>query len=97
MIQRRYNSSVRILPRTALGWVALVLVAVALILFAIALQPTSGVGPWPSFILGILGILLSIVQATRAKDISILLGILGAVEGTMIITIGLALTSAHPA
>jgi len=97
MIQRRYNSSVKFLPRTVLGWVALVIVAASLFLFWVALQPSSGVGPWPSFILGIIGIALSIAQATWAKDISILLGVLAAVEGTLVITMLLTLTTAHPA
>ena len=97
MIQRRYNSSVRLLPRTVLAWVALVLVAASLVLFWVALQPSAGVGPWPSFFVGIIGIALSIAQATWAKDISILLGVLAAVEGTLVITMLLTLTTAHPA
>ena len=85
MIRRRYNSQVKFLPRTALAWIALVLVAASLVTFSLALQINSGVGPWPALITGSLGIALGILMGLWRKDVSILLGILGAISGSLLL------------
>jgi uncharacterized membrane protein HdeD (DUF308 family) len=85
MIRRRYNSQVKFLPRTLLAWIALILVAASLITFYLALQINSGVGPWPSLITGAIGIALGITMALWRKDVSILLGILGAISGSLLL------------
>jgi hypothetical protein len=85
MIRRRYNSSVTFFPGSIFSWVALILVVVSLVTFYLALQVHSGVGPWPSLITGILGLAIGITSALWRKDISILLGILGAVAGSLLL------------
>ena len=84
MIRRRYNSSVKFLPRTVPAWIGLVLVVVSLITFSLALQTNSGVGPWPSLITGVIGIALGVTMGLWQKDISILLGVLGAISGSLL-------------
>lgn len=97
MLQRRYNSSVRFFPRTLLAWVALALVAVSTFMFWLAFQAGSGVGPIPSFVTGVPGIALAITMGVWRKDISILLGILASVCGTLMLTLALAFIVSRPA
>ncbi len=85
MIHRRYNSSVTFWPGGIFSWLALVLVGASLVLFWLALQVNSGVGPYPSLITGALGIALGITMALARRDISILLGILGAISGSLLL------------
>ncbi len=98
MIQRRHNSSARILPRTVLAWVGLVLTVASLLLFWLAFQPaTSSIGPWPALSTGIVGLAAAIIAGVRSKDLSIVLAILGVIDGTLVLTLLLALTSVRPA
>jgi hypothetical protein len=98
MIQRRHNSSVRILPRTVLAWAGLLLTGASLVLFTLAFQPaTSSIGQWPALGTGLVGLAAGILAAARSKDLSIVLGILGVIDGTLLLTLLLALTSARPA
>lgn len=90
MIRRRYNSSVTFLPGSVYTWIALILVVVSLFTFWLALQVNSGVGPYPSLITGVVGIALGVTMAAVRKDISILLGILGAVAGSLLLFLLLA-------
>ena len=85
MIHRRYNSSVTFWPGSIFSWLALVLVAASLLLFWLAMQVNSGVGPYPSLITGVLGIALGVTMALVRRDISILLGILGAISGSLLL------------
>ena len=85
MIRRRYNSSVTFLPGSIVTWIALILVVISLFTFWLALQVNSGFGPWPSMISGVIGIALGVTMAIWRKDISILLGILGAVSGSLLL------------
>ena len=90
MIRRRYNSSVTFLPGSLLTWIALILVVASLFLFWLAMQVHSGVGPYPSIITGVLGIGIGVTMAFVRKDISILLGILGAVSASLLLILLLA-------
>ena len=85
MIRRRYNSSVTFWPGSMVTWIALILVIASLITFYIAIQPHGGIGPWPSIITGALGLATGITMALWRKDISILLGVLGAVAGSLLL------------
>lgn len=97
MIRRRYNSSVTFFPGSIFSWLALILVIVSLVTFWLAMQTTSGVGPWPSLITGVLGLAIGITMALWRKDISILLGILGAVSGSLILFLLLTIVITAPA
>lgn len=94
MIRRRYNSSVTFWPGSFLTWIALVLVVASLITFYIAMQPNGGIGPWPSLVAGVLGLALGITMALVRKDISIILGILGAVAGSLLLFLALTVAFA---
>ena len=90
MIRRRYNSSVTFLPGSILSWIALILVIVSLYTFWLAMQVNSGFGPYPSLVTGVVGIALGVTSAFVRKDISILLGILGAIAGSLLLFLLLA-------
>jgi uncharacterized membrane protein HdeD (DUF308 family) len=97
MIRRRYNSQVKFLPGTLLGWIALILVIASLVTFWLAMQVHSGVGPWPSLITGVIGIALGITMALWRRDVSILLGVLGAVSGSLLLFLVLTIVITTPA
>lgn len=97
MMRRRYNSQVKFLPGTLLAWVALILVIASLATFWLAMQVHSGVGPWPSLITGIIGIALGITMALWRKDISIALGVLGAIAGSLLLFLVLTIFITTPA
>jgi uncharacterized membrane protein HdeD (DUF308 family) len=61
------------------------LVIASLATFWLAMQVNSGVGPWPSLVTGVIGLALGITMALWRKDISILLGVLGAIAGSLLL------------
>jgi uncharacterized membrane protein HdeD (DUF308 family) len=97
MIRRRYNSQVKFLPGTLLAWVALILVIASLVTFWLAMQVHSGVGPWPSLITGVIGIALGITMALVRRDVTILLGVLGAIAGSLLLFLVLTIVITTPA
>lgn len=78
MIQRRGDKTVSLMPRTLGGWIALVFVAAFYGLFILSWGSTSTVGPWIAIGCSIVGIVLGIIVAAVWRDVSVVLGVLGA-------------------
>ena len=83
MIQRRRDPGISLLPKTLTGWLGLVFIAIFYLALIISFQFTSLVLPWIAVIASALGIVLGLVAALRARDISVLLGVLGAITLTI--------------